>query len=111
VEARRAAPGELRASPPRVPQSGLLARTLCSARTTTDRTSRGPPPAAPRRAALESLFSPAALLPQQGVDWRAERRFGDLVVPSSVQRRLVVRDAARYRPFFHADVLMLAPER
>lgn len=116
------------------------------------------------RAALESIFAPAALLPQRGVTWRAEsdelivatfdvpperpevrmridehgavvstsalrwgnggrgpfeyipcgcevraeRRFGDVVVPSSVTVGWWF-GTPRYAPFFEADIHDLAP--
>jgi hypothetical protein len=41
---------------------------------------------------------------------RRARCFGDLVVPSSVSVGWWF-GTPRYRPFFHADVLVLAPER
>jgi hypothetical protein len=115
------------------------------------------------RAALEAIFAPASLLPDQGVTWRAEsaehivaswdveperpevhlridglggvrsswaarwgkagngyehipcgcevraeKRFGDYVVPSSVTVGWWY-GTPRYAPFFRADVLELAP--
>jgi hypothetical protein len=43
-----------------------------------------------------------------GCEVRAERRFGDLVVPSSVEVGWWF-GTPRYKPFFEADVLALAP--
>jgi hypothetical protein len=43
-----------------------------------------------------------------GCEVRAERRFGDLVVPSSIEVGWWF-GTPRYSPFFHAEVLALAP--
>jgi hypothetical protein len=43
-----------------------------------------------------------------GCEVRAERRFGDLVVPSSVEVGWWF-GTPRYAPFFNAEVLALAP--